>query len=258
MTVYAAPTNETWFALKHVIGIERYSHITGYDALDEETIKAVLDGVGRFAADVLAPLNQIGDANGCVLNDDGTVATPPGFKDAYARWVDAGWPALEGAPEVGGMGLPKIVSTGISEYVLAANQAFETYSGLTNAATAAISVSASDDLKAIYLPKMTTGQWSGTMNLTEPQCGTDLSLIRTKADPADNGTFRITGAKIFISAGEHDLTENIVHLVLARLPDAAPGVRGISLFLVPKFIPDASGMPGARNSLSCGSSRIAA
>jgi alkylation response protein AidB-like acyl-CoA dehydrogenase len=167
--------------------------------------------------------------------------------------VEAGWTALEGSPEFGGMGLPKVVSTAVSEYVLSANQAFETYSGLTNAAAAAVRVSASDDLREMYLPRMTTGQWSGTMNLTEPHCGTDLGLIRTKAVPALDGSFSITGTKIFISAGEHDLTENIVHLVLARLPDAPGGTRGISLFLVPKFIPAADGAPGLRNSLKCGS-----
>jgi len=253
MTVYTAPINETRFVLKHVIGIERYSHLTGYDALDEDSLTAVLDGVGRFAAEVLAPLNQIGDANGCVRKSDGSVTTPPGFKDAYTRWADAGWTALEAASEYGGMGLPKIVSTAVSEYVLSANQAFETYSGLTIAAAAAVRVSASHALKSLFLPKMTTGQWSGTMNLTEPHCGTDLGLIQTKAVPASDGTFRITGTKIFITAGEHDLTENIVHLVLARLPDAPAGTRGISLFLVPKFIPDEAGNPGQRNSLSCGS-----
>jgi len=253
MTIYTAPTNETWFVLKSVFGIDRYSHLAGYDVLDDQSLKAVLESVGRFAADVIAPLNQIGDANGCTRHGDGSVTTPPGFKEAYTRWVEAGWPALEGAPEFGGMGLPKIVSTAVSEYVLAANQAFETYSGLTNAAAAALSASASDELKALYLPRMTTGQWSGTMNLTEPQCGTDLGLIRTKAIPDPDGSFSISGTKIFITAGEHDLTENIVHLVLARLPDAPPGTRGISLFLVPKYIPDTDGLPGLRNSLSCGS-----
>ncbi|MDT0507028.1 acyl-CoA dehydrogenase C-terminal domain-containing protein [Novosphingobium sp. MMS21-SN21R] len=253
MTTYAAPTDDTWFVVKHVLQIDRYSHLEGYDALDEGFFKAILDGVGRFASEVLAPLNQTGDMNGCTRNENGSVTTPPGFKAAYRQWLDAGWAALEGAAEFGGMGLPKIVSTAASEYVLSANQAFETYSGLTNAATAALAASASDELKALYLPRMTTGQWSGTMNLTEPHCGTDLGLLRTKATPNADGTFAISGTKIFITAGEHDLTENIVHLVLARLPDAPAGVRGISLFLVPKFIPDSDGAPGAQNSVSCGS-----
>lgn len=253
MPIYTAPTTDTLFVLKQVIGIGRHAHLAGYDALDDDQLSAVLDGVGRFAADVLAPLNQIGDAEGCTRHADGRVATPPGFPDAYARWVEAGWKALEGAPEYGGMGLPKVVATAVAEYVLAANQAFETYSGLTSAAAAAIDASASAELKALYLPKMTTGQWSGTMNLTEPHCGTDLGLIRTKAAPNSDGTYAITGTKIFITAGDHDLTENIVHLVLARLPDAPAGSRGISLFLVPKFIPDAKGEPGLRNSLGCGS-----
>jgi alkylation response protein AidB-like acyl-CoA dehydrogenase len=253
MPSYNAPTNETWFALKHVIDIGRYTHLTGYGALDDESLKAILESVGRFSAEILAPLNQIGDTCGCIRQSDGSVTTPPGFKEAYTQWVEAGWTALEGAEEFGGLGLPKIVSTAVTEYVLSANQAFETYSGLTNAAAAALNVSASDQIKALYLPKMASGQWSGTMNLTEPQCGTDLGLIRTRADYGPDATFKITGTKIFISAGEHDLTENIVHLVLARLPDAPAGVRGISLFLVPKFIPAADGTPGVRNSLSCGS-----
>ncbi len=253
MPIYTAPTKETGFILNHVLGIERYSHLAGYEALDSNSVKAILEGVGKFASDVLAPLNQIGDAHGCVRNSDGSVATPPGFKDAYDQWVDAGWTTLEGSPEFGGMGLPKIVSTAVSEYVLSANHAFETYSGLTIAASAAIRVSACEELKSLYLPKMTTGQWTGTMNLTEPHCGTDLGLLRTKAEPVPDGSYRITGTKIFISAGEQDLSENIVHLVLARLPDAPGGTRGISLFLVPKFIPDAEGNPGLRNSLSCGS-----
>jgi len=253
MTIYSAPTAETLFVLNHVLGIDRYAHLAGYDALDPDSVTAVLDGVGRFASDILAPLNQIGDAHGCVRAPDGSVTTPPGFKQAYDQWVQAGWGMLEGPTEFGGMGLPKIMSTAVSEYVLSANQAFETYSGLTIAASAAIRVSASDELKSLYLSKMVSGQWSGTMNLTEPHCGTDLGLLRTKAVPADDGSYKITGTKIFITAGEHDLTENIVHLVLARLPDAPAGVRGISLFLVPKFIPDADGNPGVRNSLSCGS-----
>ena len=253
MTVYNAPTNETLFILKQVIGLERYSHLAGYDALDADSLSAVLDGVGRFATDVLAPLNQVGDTSGCIRHADGRVTTPPGFADAYSRWVDAGWKALEGSPEFGGLGLPKAVATAVNEYVLSANQAFESYSGLTSAAAAALEASATDELKALYLPKLTTGQWSGTMNLTEPHCGTDVGLIRTKAAPSPDGTYTITGTKIFITAGEHDLTENIMHLVLARLPDAPAGVRGISLFLVPKFIPDANGDPGLRNSLGCGS-----
>ncbi len=253
MPVYSAPTDETLFVLKHVIGLDRYAHLSGYDALDDGSVQAILGSVGRFASDVLAPLNQVGDAHGCVRIADGSVTTPPGFKAAYDQWVDAGWTALESAPEYGGLGLPKIIATAASEYVLSANHAFETYSGLTSAAAAAIRVSATDELKALYLPKMTTGRWTGTMNLTEPHCGTDLGLLRTRAEPATDGSYRITGTKIFISAGEHDLSENIIHLVLARLPDAPGGSRGISLFLVPKFLPDPQGNPGQRNSLGCGS-----
>jgi alkylation response protein AidB-like acyl-CoA dehydrogenase len=253
MPVYTAPTRDTLFILNHVIGIEQYSELPGFDALDADSLAAVLEGVGRFSADILAPLNQVGDAQGCTRHADGSVTTPLGFKDAYSAWVGAGWKALDGDEGFGGMGLPNVVSTAVTEYVLAANQAFETYSGLTTAASAAIAVSASDDIKAMYLPKMTTGQWSGTMNLTEPHCGTDLGLLRTRAVAVEDGSYKISGNKIFITAGEHDLTENIIHLVLARLPGAPAGVRGISLFVVPKFIPDADGNPGVRNTLSCGS-----
>lgn len=253
MTIYSAPTQETWFVLRHVIGIDAHSRLSGYDQLDEGSVMAVLEGVGRIAADVLAPLNRTGDLQGCTRHPDGSVSTPDGFREAWMQWVEAGWTTLEGDPAYGGMGLPKVIATAAAEYVLSANQSFETYTGLTAAANAAIEAAAPDDIKALYLPRMVGGIWSGTMNLTEPHCGTDLGLLRTRAEPIGDGRYAVTGTKIFITGGEQDLTENIIHLVLARLPDAPPGVRGISLFLVPKFLPDDAGEPGARNALSCGS-----
>ena len=253
MTIYSAPTKETRFVLRHVIGIEANSRLPGYDHLDEGSLTAVLEGVGRIAADVLAPLNRTGDVQGCMRHPDGTVSTPDGFRTAWAQWVGAGWATIEGDPEYGGMGLPQVIATAAAEYVLSANQSFETYTGLTAAAIAALEAAAPVDIKALYLPRMVSGEWSGTMNLTEPHCGTDLGLLRTRAEPIGDGRYAVTGTKIFITGGEQDLTANIVHLVLARLPEAPPGVRGISLFLVPKFLPDETGEPGIRNAVSCGS-----
>lgn len=251
MTTYAAPTKETTFVLNHVLRVADMAELPGYEALDADSLEAILDGVGKFAGQILQPLNQTGDAQGCTRHADGTVSTPEGFKAAWDQWVEAGWPSLEAADEHGGMGLPKVLATAVSEYVLSANQSFETYTGLTTAAVSAIEAAGSDELKAQYLPKMVSGEWSGTMNLTEPHSGTDLGLLRTRADRVDDGTYRITGSKIFITGGEQDLTTNIVHLVLARLANAPAGVKGISLFLVPKFLPDADGEPGESNSLSC-------
>ena len=253
MTVYSAPVGETRFVLNHVLRIADMANVPGYEALDADSLDAILDGVGKFAANVLHPLNQRGDELGCLRQADGSVVTPEGFKQAWKQWVEAGWPSLEGNPQYGGMGLPKVLASAVSEYVLSANQSFETYTGLTNAAVSALEAAAPESIKATYLPRMVSGEWSGTMNLTEPHCGTDLGLIRTRAERAADGTYRITGSKIFITGGEQDLTENIAHLVLARLPDAPPGVRGISMFIVPKFLPDADGALGKRNSLSCGS-----
>jgi len=247
MTVYTAPIQETWFVLRHVVRIGELAHLPGYEALDEDSVMAVLDGVGKFAANVLQPLNQSGDAEGCSRSIDGIVATPTGFKPAYDQWVEAGWPTLEADPEYGGMGLPKVMATAVAEYVLSANQSFETYTGLTSAAVSAIEAAATQELKDAYLPRMVAGEWTGTMNLTEPHCGTDLGLLKTRAEPTGDGSYRITGNKIFITGGEQDLTANIIHLVLARLPDAPAGTKGISLFIVPKVLPD-----GTANALGCG------
>ena len=194
----------------------------------------------------------MGDLEGCTY-ENGVVRTPKGFKEAYDQYVEAGWTRLTADPKYGGQGLPHSVSFAIEEFLCASNLSFSTYPGLTSGAYAAIEAHATDELKDRYLPKMVAGEWSGTMCLTEPHCGTDLGMMKTKAVPADDGTYKITGTKIFITSGEHDLTRNIVHLVLAKLPDAPAGIKGISLFLVPKFLPNAEGAPGMRNGVMCGS-----
>jgi alkylation response protein AidB-like acyl-CoA dehydrogenase len=211
----------------------------------------VIEEGGRFCAEVLHPINRSGDEEGCTLAGDGEVRTPKGFKAAWDAYVAAGWPSLAADPAFGGQGLPHTVQTAMQEMMNACNQAFTMYPGLTHGAYQALLAYGTPEQKALYLPKMVSGAWTGTMCLTEPHCGTDLGLLRARAEPQADGSHRITGTKIFISAGEHDLTANIVHLVLARLPDAPPGTRGISLFIVPKYLPDAQGEPGARNAVKC-------
>jgi acyl-CoA dehydrogenase len=213
----------------------------------------VLSEGAKFVEEVVQPLNRVGDIEGCKRHDDGSVTTPKGFKEAYKALVDGGWVGLAGDPAYGGQGLPVFLAVLFSEYGYGANIAFSMYPGLTNGAVAALTVHGTDELKARYLPKMTTGEWTGTMCLTEPHCGTDLGLIKTRAVPEPDGSYAITGQKIFISAGEHDLADNIVHLVLARIEGAPAGVKGISLFLAPKFLPSADGGVGERNGVMCGS-----
>ncbi|HYD35990.1 MAG TPA: acyl-CoA dehydrogenase C-terminal domain-containing protein, partial [Allosphingosinicella sp.] len=208
---------------------------------------------GRFASEVLAPLNRVGDEHGCTRHEDGSVSTPPGFKQAWDRFVEGGWTTLSAPERYGGQGLPQTLGTAVTEYLLSANQAFEMYHGLTAGAVASILVKGSDEQKEKYLPNMVAGKWTGTMNLTEPHCGTDLGLLRTKAEPRADGSYRISGTKIFISSGEHDLAENIIHLVLAKIAGAPDNVKGISLFIVPKFLVNDDGSLGERNGVSCGS-----
>jgi alkylation response protein AidB-like acyl-CoA dehydrogenase len=253
MPSYTPPVLDTRFILDHVIGLDRYANLPGFENATQDTIDAVLNEGGRFVAEVLFPLNQSGDSQGCTRHADGSVTTPDGFKDAYKQFVEAGWPTLSGPEQYGGQGLPHVVMTAFEEYAISSNMAFTMYSGLTAGATAAILAKGSDDQKALYTPKMISGEWGGTMNLTEPQCGTDLGLIKTKAEPQADGSYRVTGTKIFISAGEHDLTDNIIHLVLAKTPDAPDSVKGISLFIVPKMMVNDDGSLGARNAVTCGS-----
>jgi len=253
MPSYKAPVRDARFVINEVLEIGKLAELPGFAAATPDLVATVLEESGKFAAEVCAPLNLPGDQAGCTRHADGSVTTPDGFKQAYAQFVAAGWGTLSQPERFGGQGLPQVLGFAFEEFLSSANQSLAMYPGLTNGAVGAILVKGSAEQQALYLPKMISGEWSGTMNLTEPQCGTDLGLIRTRAVPQGDGSYAITGTKIFISAGEHDLTSNIVHLVLARTPDAPEGTRGISLFIVPKFLPASDGSPGDRNAVSCGS-----
>ena len=250
MTTYAAPVRDMQFLLHDVLGVSG-SGVPGYDDLDPAFTSAVLEEAGRLASGVLAPLNAIGDREGCHL-ENGVVRTPTGFAAAFEALKEGGWTALDCDPAYGGQGLPYLMGTAVGEMFVSANMALNMYQGLTHGAYSAIHTHGTAEQKAMWLPKLVSCDWTGTMNLTEPQCGTDLGLMRTRAEPQADGSYRITGQKIFISAGEHDMAENIIHLVLARAPGGGEGTRGISLFIVPKVLVNADGSLGARNALSCG------
>ena len=250
MPIYNAPIKDMQFILHDLLKVSEQD-IPGFDELDRDFTGAVLEEAGKVASEVLAPLNGVGDTEGCVL-ENGTVRTPKGFKEAFKKMKDGGWTAMDCDPQYGGQGLPYIMHTAAQETLVSANMAFQMYQGLTHAAYSAIYIHGTDAQKQMYLPKMTTCEWIGTMNLTEPHCGTDLGLMRTKADPQDDGSYAITGQKIFISAGDHDMADNIIHLVLAKIPGGPDGIKGVSLFIVPKFIVNDDGSLGDRNPVTVG------
>jgi alkylation response protein AidB-like acyl-CoA dehydrogenase len=253
MPAYKAPLREIKFILTEVLRAENLpQQIPDFAEATPDVIDAILEEAAKFCEEVLQPLNHPGDEEGCHF-ENGVVTTPKGFKEAYKTFIDGGWTGLPCDPEYGGQGLPKLVNFAVEEMICSANLSFGMYPGLSNGNYNAIHAHGSDEQKALYLPKLVDGTWTGTMCLTEPHCGTDLGLCKTRAEANPDGSYKLYGTKIFISAGEHDFTENIVHLVLARLPDAPAGIRGISLFVCPKFLPDADGKPGARNPVFCGS-----
>ena len=254
MPIYNPPLRDMQFVMHEVFKVtEEFQAMPRHADVDVDTINAVLEEAGKFASQVTFPLNISGDEEGCTLDKTTHEVTPPkGFKDAYKQYVEGGWPALSCDPEYGGQGLPFVVNQCLYEMLNSANQAWTMYPGLSHGAYEALHAHGTEEQKKIYLPKLVSGEWTGTMCLTEPHCGTDLGMLRTKAEPQGDGTFKLTGNKIFISAGEHDLTSNIVHLVLARLPDAPQGSKGISLFIVPKFNVAADGSVGTRNGIYCG------
>ncbi|MCZ8323811.1 MAG: acyl-CoA dehydrogenase C-terminal domain-containing protein [Sphingomonadaceae bacterium] len=253
MPVYKAPTRDARFLINEVLRLQDHAALPGFASATPDMVDAVVEEAGKFCSEVLAPINLAGDQEGCTRHPDGTVTVPSVYKDAFAQFRAAGWSTLSVPEEFGGQGLPHVLGMLMEEFMSSANQAFGMYPGLTAGAISAILAKGSPEQKAKYVPKMVACEWLGTMNLTEPQCGTDLGLIRTRAVPQADGSYAITGTKIFISSGEHDLTENIIHLVLAKTPDAPDSTKGISLFIVPKVLVNDDGSLGARNAVSCGS-----
>jgi len=253
MATYKAPVDDALFLLHEVFHLDRYGNLPGFGDATPDVVEAMLREAGKFSEEVLTPLNRLGDEEGCTRHPDGSVTTPKGFKEALKQMVEGGWIGISVPPEFGGQGLPTTLTQLVNEFLCSANLSFAMYPGLTQGAIAALLVHGSPEIKAKYLPKMVEGVWTGTMNLTESHCGTDLGLLRTKAVKQPNGSYKITGTKIFISAGEHDMSENIIHLVLARIEGAPAGIKGISLFVVPKILVKDDGSLGARNGVTCGS-----
>ena len=250
MPSYTAPTKDLAYVLHDVLKIDA-ADTPGYAELDRDFTSAVLEEAGKIASNVLAPLNVVGDTEGCTL-ENGVVRVPTGFQEAFDQMREGGWPGLDMPEEFGGQNMPYVLGTAVGEMFSAANHAFTMYQGLTHGAASAILAHGSDEQKQTYLPNMVSCEWTGTMNLTEPHCGTDLGLMRTKAEPQGDGSYRISGQKIFISAGEHEMASNIIHLVLAKIPGGPEGIKGVSLFIVPKFLVNEDGSLGARNGVSCG------
>ena len=255
MPTYKAPVDDVLFLLNDVFHLERFANLAGFADASPDAVAAILEQASKFCEELLVPLNPVGDRQGCRRLDDGSVVTPDGFRDAYRRLIEGGFIGISVPAEFGGLGLPGALTEAVNEFLVSANMAFAMYPGLTQGAIAVLLTHGTAEQKSRYLPKLVSGEWTATMNLTEAQCGTDLGLIRTKAVPQNDGSFRITGTKIFISAGEHDLADNIVHLVLARIAGAPPGTRGLSLFLVPKFIPDFAGAPASATRCRAGPSK---
>ncbi|HQR58158.1 MAG TPA: acyl-CoA dehydrogenase family protein, partial [Azonexus sp.] len=250
MSEYLAPLKDIRFVMQDLAGLDQVVSLPGCEEATPDVVDAILEEAAKFSSGVLSPLNYPGDQDGARWKDT-VVTTPPGFKEAYRQFVDNGWNALGCDPEFGGQGLPRLLATAVSEMWKASNHAFSLCPMLTQGAIEALMIAGSDEQKAVYLPNLVSGEWAGTMNLTEPSAGSDLAAVRSRAEPVGDGTYRIFGQKIFITYGEHDLTENIIHLVLARTPDAPEGVKGISLFVVPKFMLKADGKPGERNDVYC-------
>src|ERR1700704_5275148 len=253
MPIYKAPVEDATFLLNDVFQIDRYDNLPGFSDASADVREAILNEAAKLAEEVLQPLNRVGDLEGCTRQNDGSVTPPKGLREAYKQVAEGGWLGLSAPSEYGGQGLPVTLSQTVTEFQSSANMAFSMYGGLTMGATAALIVHGKPEQKTMFVPKMVAGQWTGTMNLTEPQGGTDRGLLRTKAVTQAAGSYKITGTKIFISAGEHDLAENIIHLVLARIEGAPAGIKGVSLFVVPKILVNADGSLGARNGVSCGS-----